>query len=235
MRRIDQWLSNLGYCSRREAREWIRDGRVRRTSGEPCDDAGEKVAASAILIDGEPPDHPEGLLLLMNKPAGYVCSHDAREGKRVYDLLPERWNRRLPAVTSIGRLDRDTTGLLLLTDQTPLVHRLTSPKHKVPKRYQAHVTQPVPLPRQEELTQLFASGTLTLDGEACLPAELRWPGPADAELVLTEGRFHQVRRMFAAVSLTVAALHRSDFGLLTLPQDLALGAYRQLPLDFSFF
>lgn len=235
MRRIDQWLSNLGYCSRREAREWIRSGRVRRTSGEACDDAGEKVAASAILVDGLPLDHPEGLLLLMNKPAGCVCSHEAREGKRVYDLLPARWNRRIPAVTSIGRLDRDTTGLLLLTDQTPLVHRLTSPKHKVPKRYQAHLTQPVPVPRQEELSRLFASGTLTLDDEPCLPAELRWPGPADAELVLTEGRFHQVRRMFAEVGLVVETLHRTDFGKLTLPRDLVAGTYRLLPLDFSFF
>jgi 16S rRNA pseudouridine516 synthase len=114
-----------------------------------------------------------------------------------------------------------------------MVHRLTSPKHKVPKRYAAQLAQPVPLERQQELSRIFAEGSLSLDGEPCLPAELGWSGSAAAELVLTEGRFHQVRRMFAAVDLTVVTLHRTHFGRLPL-DGLAPSEFRELPLDFSF-
>ncbi|HEX2099350.1 MAG TPA: S4 domain-containing protein, partial [Candidatus Synoicihabitans sp.] len=126
MRRIDQWLANLGYCSRREARGWLNAGRV-TVRGKRADDPGAKVAASDVRVDGEPLDHPEGLLLLLHKPLGLVCSHDPREGPNVYDLLPARWRQRNPVVTSVGRLDKETSGLLLLTDQSELVHRLTSP------------------------------------------------------------------------------------------------------------
>src|SRR5687767_10610568 len=116
MRRLDQLLSNLGYCSRREARAWIADGRV-TVRGEPADDVSQKAHAADVRVDGEPLDHPDGLLLLLHKPVGLVCSHDEREGASVYSLLPERWRRRNPVVTSVGRLDKDTSGLLLLTDQ----------------------------------------------------------------------------------------------------------------------
>jgi 16S rRNA pseudouridine516 synthase len=237
VKRLDQWLSNLGYCSRREARAWLRDGRLTRPHGEAWEDVGARADAAEVRVDGEPLDHPEGLLVMMNKPAGVVCSHDTREGRRVYDLVPERWNRRIPPLASIGRLDRDTTGLLLLTDQTALVHQLTSPKHKVPKRYVAGFAQPVPVARQEEIAALFASGSVTLEGEteACLPAELHWRGPAEAEIVLVEGRFHQVKRMFAAVGAVVITLHRSNFGRLALPDDLPPSEFRLLAVDFSFF
>ena len=125
MRRLDQLLANLGYCSRREARAWVQDGRV-TVRGEVADDFGAKSNPADVRIDGEPPDHPDGLLLLLHKPTGLVCSHDEREGPNVYSLLPPRWRARNPQVTSIGRLDKDTSGLLLLTDQSELVHRLTS-------------------------------------------------------------------------------------------------------------
>lgn len=235
MKRLDQWLSNLGYCSRREARDWIKAGRIANAAGEHYTDPSQKAEAEGIRVDGEALDHPEGLLVAMNKPLDVVCSQDTREGRRVYDLLPPRWNRRSPALTTIGRLDRDTTGLLLLTDQSPLVHRLTSPKQKLPKRYRARLAQSVPSPRQSEVTALFRSGTLELEGQACLPAELEWKSPELAEVVLLEGRFHQVRRMFAAAELTVLNLQRTSFGQLTLPADLAPGEYRLLPLDFFRF
>ncbi|MFM9081968.1 MAG: S4 domain-containing protein, partial [Opitutaceae bacterium] len=111
MRRLDQLLANLGYCSRREARDWVSAGRV-TVAGGPARDAGQRVAAGEIRIDGEPPDHPDGLLLLLHKPTGLVCSHDEREGPSVYSLLPERWRRRNPVVTSVGRLDKETSGAL---------------------------------------------------------------------------------------------------------------------------
>jgi 16S rRNA pseudouridine516 synthase len=226
LRRIDQLLANLGYCSRREAREWIESGRV-VVAGRTANDPGKKVAASDVRVDDEPLDHPDGLLLMMNKPLGLVCSHDTHEGPRIYDLLPPRWLKRNPAVTSIGRLDKDTSGLLLLTDQTPLVHRLTSPKHKVDKRYVATVN----LPLKPELVSLFASGTLTLPDETnpCLPAQLRIVNPHTAEVILTEGRYHQVRRMFASQGYEVLTLHRAAFGAWELG-DLAIGQWLEVAL-----
>lgn len=227
-RRLDQLLANLGYCSRREARDWIDAGRV-TVRRQPADDPGQKANPDDVLVDNEPLDRPNGLLLLLHKPLGLVCSHDEREGPNVYSLLPERWRRRNPQVTSIGRLDKDTSGLLLLTDQTALVHKLTSPKHKVPKLYRATVNGTL----TPALVPVFASGTLLLadEKEACQPAELRILNSTTAEVVLTEGRYHQVRRMFASQGCEVVALHRSRFGNLDLG-DLPPGQWRELPLDF---
>jgi len=227
-RRLDQLLSSLGYCSRRDARDWLKAGRI-SVAGKVVNDPGLKPAAAAVRIDGEPLDHPEGLLLLLNKPLGLTCSHDLREAPLVYDLLPPRWRDRNPVVTTVGRLDKETSGLLLLTDQTDLVHRLTSPKYKVAKIYHAALDRDLP----PELIPLFAAGTLQLDGEEtpCAPATLRQLAPRLAEVTLTEGKYHQVRRMFAAAAgLTVTALHRTAFGHLTL-DDLAPGSYRELGLD----
>lgn len=227
MRRLDQLLSNLGYCSRREARAWIDDGRV-IVRGELADDVGQKVDAADVRVDGAPVDHPDGLLLLLHKPVGLVCSHEQREGPNVYSLLPERWRRRNPIVTSVGRLDKDTSGLLLLTDQSPLVHRLTSPKHKVAKVYRATTDRDL----TSDLIPLLTSGTLLLAGETepCAPAQLRLISPREAELTLIEGRYHQVRRMFSTCGATVLTLHRERFGQLELG-DLTPGEWRELPLN----
>lgn len=228
MRRLDQLLSSLGYCSRREARQWIDDGRV-TVRGETADDVSRKAAAGDVQVDGEPLDHPDGLLLMLHKPTGLVCSHEVREGANVYSLLPERWRNRNPIVTSVGRLDKDTSGLLLLTDQSALVHRLTSPKHKVPKIYRATVDRDL----SPELVPLFASGTLLLEGEKtlCAPSAMRVLSSREAELTLIEGRYHQVRRMFSSQGVTVLTLHRERFGPLALG-DLPKGEWRELPLDF---
>lgn len=227
MRRLDQLLSNLGYCSRSEARVWVRSGLI-TVAGEPADDPGRRVPPEDVKVGGEPLDHPDGLLLMLHKPPGLVCSHDSREGPTIYSLIPDRWRRRNPRVTSIGRLDRDTSGLLLLTDQSPLVQRLTSPRHKVPKVYFATVDSDL----SRELVPLFAEGTLKLDGETtpCAPASLRLLGPREAELTLTEGRYHQVRRMFSACGAQVLTLHRACFGHLDLG-DLPPGSWRELPLE----
>lgn len=227
MRRLDQWLANLGYCSRREARAWIDAGRV-TVRGTPATDPGTRAAAADVGVDGASLDHPDGLLLLLHKPPGLVCSHDPREGPSVYDLLPPRWRARNPVVTSIGRLDKDTSGLLLLTDQTTLVHRLTSPKHKVDKVYRAEVDRDL----ESHLIPLFASGTVQLEGEKapCAPAALECLGPRTARLTLTEGKYHQVRRMFASQGWTVLSLHRERFGPLELGT-LAPGQWRELPLS----
>ncbi len=230
MRRLDQLLANLGYCSRREAKAYLRahEATLVDAPAKPLTDPARKVAAAAVRIDGAPLDHPDGLLLLFNKPLGLTCSHDPREAPLVYEALPPRWQARNPVITSVGRLDKETSGLLLLTDQTTLVHQLTSPKHKVRKHYVATVDRDL----DPALIATFAAGTLQLDDEKapCAPAELTLLDARTAELVLTEGKYHQVRRMFAACGWTVLSLHRTTFGDLTLG-DLPPGQWRELPLD----
>jgi 16S rRNA pseudouridine516 synthase len=227
MRRLDQLLASLGYGSRREVREWIEAGRV-TVKGSAVSDAGTRVDASDVRIDGEPPDHPGELLIMLNKPAGRVCSHDSGEGPTVYALLPERWQRRNPPVTSVGRLDKDTTGLLLLTDNSQWVHKLTSPKHKVPKVYQVQLDRDLPA----GIEGVFASGSLLLQDEKkpCAPALLKRTGTRNAEVTLTEGRYHQVKRMFAHQGCGVVGLHRSQFGSLEVGS-LPLGSWIELPIN----
>lgn len=227
MRRLDQLLANLGYCSRSDARHWVTRGRV-TVGGTVARNSGQKADPAQVRVDGEPLDHPAGLLLLLHKPTGLVCSHDVREGPSIYDLLPDRWRARNPVVTSVGRLDKDTSGLILLTDQSPLVHRLTSPKHKVPKVYRATVDRDL----DPDLIPLFGAGTLELEGEKAplAPATLVIREPRVAELTLIEGKYHQVRRMFASQGWQVETLHRERFGPLDLT-DLPVGEWREMPLD----
>lgn len=227
MPRLDQLLAGLGYGSRREVRDWIGAGRV-SVAGAAAADPGARVEPGSVLVDGSPLDHPGGLLILLNKPGGLVCSHDPAEGPAVYGLLPERWRRRNPPVTTVGRLDKDTTGLLLLTDRSELVHRLTSPRRKVPKAYRATLDREPPAGAEEELS----GGRLVLPGEdrPCAPATLRRLGPLETEIIVTEGRFHQVRRMFAALGCAVVALHRVRFGALELG-DLPPGRWIELPMN----
>lgn len=230
MRRLDQLLANLGYCSRREAKAFVRAHAVTLATdpnAAPLTDPSRKVDPAAVRVDGEPLDHPDGILLVFHKPLGLTCSHDPREAPLIYEVLPPRWQARHPVITSVGRLDKETSGLLLLTDQTALVHRLTSPKHKVPKHYVATVDRDL----DPALIATFAAGTLQLDDEKtpCAPAVLTLLDARTAELVLTEGKYHQVRRMFAACGWTVLTLHRTTFGDLTL-DDLPAGAWRELPL-----
>jgi 16S rRNA pseudouridine516 synthase len=225
--RLDQLLASLGYGSRREARALIESGHV-SVRGKASNDHERRVDPSDVRVDGEPLDHPDGLLLLLHKPAGLVCSHNALEGPAIYGLLPARWRRRNPPVTSVGRLDKETTGLLLLTDQSELVHRLTSPKRKVTKVYTA-VLDREPAPGVEAL---FASGQFLLPGESapCAPVEMRRLGALEVEVTLVEGRYHQVRRMFAAQSCQVLSLHRARFGDLDLGT-LPPGKWIELPLN----
>jgi 16S rRNA pseudouridine516 synthase len=222
--RLDKLLSSLGYCSRREVATLIREGIISHIDNFPLK-SDTKVAHDKIRFEGEPLDPPQGMVILMHKPVGYVCSHDDGEGRLVYDLLPERWRRRDPKISTVGRLDKETSGLLLLTDDGALLHRLTSPKHKVPKVYEATLDRPL----KGDEGEIFASGTLMLNGEKtpCLPAKLEVIDPTHARLEIVEGRYHQVRRMFAAAGNHVIALHRSSFGDLTL-EDLKMGEYRLL-------
>ena len=222
--RLDQLLSRFGYCSRSEARAWLRRGRVLRGE-EVLDDPSERVLATEVLVDGQPVEFPEGLLVAFHKPAGYTCSHDPKDSPTIFEILPPRWLARNPVVSSVGRLDKDATGLLLLTDQGDLIHEWTSPRHHVPKLYEVTVEADL----LGGLEALFASGTLLLEGEAkpCLPARLEVLGPRSARVELTEGRYHQVKRMFASQGCPVSRLHRTRIGALELG-NLPEGQWREI-------
>lgn len=228
MMRIDALLARYGYCSRREAASWIRAGRC-SANGETAVSPAAKVDPREVLIDGQPVEFPDGLYVALNKPTGYICSH-AEPGRLVLELLPERWSRRKPAVAMAGRLDKETSGLLLLSDDGNFIHRMTSPKSHVPKTYAFTTTAPVP----EEAAALFASGELLLEGESkpCLPARLALDGPCSGTLVLHEGRYHQVRRMLASVGSPVRTLRRTRIGTLAL-EDLNLEEGAWTPVNPS--
>lgn len=216
-------IANLGYGSRKEVMQLFREGRVTDAAGEVLY-ADDKVEHGQLRLDSEPLDPPTGLTLLMHKPTGYTCSRkDA--GRLVYDLLPPRWRRRDPALSTVGRLDRDTSGLLLLTDDGALLHRIISPKANVAKVYEATLARDL---RGDE-GALFASGTLMLESETTplAPAQLVALAPRRARLTVTEGRYHQVRRMFAATGNHVETLERVAIGRLTL-DGLAPSAWRVL-------
>ena len=233
--RLDRLLANLGYGSRRDVQALVGAGRV-LLDGVPVTEADGRIALAPDLPDrmtvrGRPLDPLPGLILMLNKPLGMTCSHK-EAGPLVYSVLPERWRRRDPAISTVGRLDKETSGLLLMTDDGGLLHRIISPKSNVPKRYVATLDRPL---RGDEAA-LFASGTMLLDGEEkpLLAAELEVLEPKLARLTIHEGRYHQVRRMFAAAGNHVVELHRDRMGGLDLPADLEPGQYRLLtPADIA--
>lgn len=235
--RLRQYLQALGYGTRREVEAMLAEGRVTDAQGEALyvdDEVGEGAAArgthrlphDAVRVDGAVLDPPHGLLVAMHKPVGVTCS-TKDPGRVVYDLLPARWKARDPIVSPVGRLDKDTSGLLLFTDDGQLLHRLTSPKHHQPKVYRVSLAEDL---RGNE-TALFAAGSLLLEGEhkPLLPAALDVIGPREARLTLHEGRYHQVRRMFAATGNAVLTLHREAIGGLVLDAlGLEAGEWRVL-------
>ena len=216
-------IANLGYGSRKQVAAMFREGLITDLDGEVLY-ADDVIDASKVLVEDEPLDPPPGILLMLHKPVGYTCSHKD-QGRLIYDLLPPRYHVRKPALSSVGRLDRDTSGLLLLTDDGALLHRIISPKSRLPKVYRATLAEDL---RGDEAAT-FASGTLMLEAEATplLPAELEVISLREARLTLHEGRYHQVRRMFAAVGNHVESLHRQRIGGMAL-EDLEAGQWRQL-------
>jgi 16S rRNA pseudouridine516 synthase len=223
-RRVDQWISNLGYCSRREVSAAISEG-ILCHRHQISIKAQDKVVAEDLLWNQQTLEAPHGLFVMYHKPVGLVCSHSTSEGPSIYEKLPPQWLRRNPALTSIGRLDKETSGLLLLTDQGHLVHQYTSPNYSCEKQYEITVEQVF----QEDLTARFQSGTLLLRGESkpCSPAIYKQTSAHTATLIITEGRYHQVRRMFAALGYHITHLHRSRVGSYTLGS-LTEGQYQPI-------
>ena len=221
--RLIKLIANLGYGSQKDVRAMIRAGRVCSVSGETLT-AEAQIGHDDILLDGAPLDPPTGLMLMLHKPEGFTCS-TADPGRVVYELLPRRFALRKPIISPVGWLDRDTSGLLLLTDDGDILHRIISPRSAIPKTYRASLDRPL----SGEEAAMFASGTMMLrsDPKPLLPATLTILDDRTALVTVTEGRYHQIRRMFAAVGNHVTALHRVQIGSLDLGE-LAPGEWRAL-------
>jgi 16S rRNA pseudouridine516 synthase len=230
--RVDKLLASLGYGSRKDIARMARAGGI-TLNGADLLDVTQRIPLtpdlpSRLKIDGAALDPLAGMVILLNKPLGMTCSHK-EHGPLVHDILPERWRRREPVISTVGRLDKQTSGLLLLTDDGDLLHRVISPRRHIRKTYRARLARPLKGTEGE----LFASGHLMLEGEdkPLAPAELEVISDTEVLLSITEGRYHQVRRMFAATGNHVEALHRERLGGLSLPDRLAAGQWRLLGED----
>jgi len=219
-------LANLGYGSRKEVARMLANGWVTRADGSVPgeDDDIEPAGHGDIRVGDEPLDPPQGCILMLHKPVGYTCSSKDL-GRLIYELLPPRFRLRKPMLSAVGRLDRDTSGLLLMTDDGALLHRITSPKAHLPKVYEATLANEL---RGDEAV-IFASGTLLLESETLplAPATLTAITQQRVRITTIEGRYHQVRRMFAAVGNHVETLQRVSIGGLGLG-DLGAGEWRLL-------
>ena len=223
MERLDKRLAATGLWSRKEARELVRGGRV-TVDGQTARSPENKVTEdSVILVDGEPLDSGGPVYIMLHKPGGVVSATEDPREKTVLSLLPERY-RRL-GLFPAGRLDKDTEGLLLLTNDGPLAHRLLSPRHHVDKKYYVEVAGAL----DGEACRLFREGITLADGYTCQPAELELlDRPAAAYVTLHEGKYHQIKRMLASRGKPVTYLKRVTFGPLKLDETLEIGCWRLL-------
>ena len=221
--RLDKLLAGSGLVSRREAKQLVRQGRV-TVNGAPPPSAELKCDPEKddIRLDGQHVNCARFRYLMLHKPAGVLSATRDDSQPTVLDLLPPRL--RAPELFPVGRLDKDTTGLLLLTNDGDWAHRILAPRSHVPKRYRAEVDGGLDAADAEA----FSNGITLADGTLCRPALLEQEGPRTAVVTLYEGRYHQVKRMFAARGKTVTRLHRLSIGPLALDETLAPGAFREL-------
>ena len=220
--RIQKLISSCGLASRRTAEAWIQDGRVtvngrRAELGDRAD-----LERDEILVDGVALSRGEKhTYLMLNKPKGYVSATEDRDHETVLALVPEEYAGR--DIFPAGRLDRDTTGLMIITDDGAMAHNILAPKKHVQKVY--HVELDIPV--TEEMARGFAEGVELNDG-VCKEAGLEITGEYAARVTLKEGRYHQIKRMFGCFGAKVVGLHRLAMGDLWLPEDLQLGECREL-------
>lgn len=223
--RLDKYIAHTTDLSRRQARQLTRAGAV-SVDGVVVSDPAAMVSASAVIaVDGEPLRRPGYRYFMLHKPLGYICANHDPVHPVIMDLLAED---NLDLLHCAGRLDIDATGLVLITDDGQWSHRIRSPRHGYTKTY--HVEVDIPIPPNAE--QRFAKGLfLPADERRTRPAELMRIDAHTARLVLTEGRYHQVKRMFAAVGCTVETLHREQIGGVRLDTSLLPGEYRALSAE----
>ena len=223
MERLDKVISATGKKSRREVKELVRQGRI-YVDGKVASAADMKVdpEKSEILLDGENIGYEKYTYVMLHKPAGVLSAVEDKRQKTVLDLLPEELQKR--GLSPVGRLDKDTEGLLLLTNDGDLTHHLLSPRHHVDKVYYAKVDGQL----EQADCEASAAGMTLGDGLECMPAGLKILSPGEALVTLQEGKFHQVKRMLAARGKPVVYLKRLSMGPLELDESLQPGSFRHL-------
>lgn len=230
--RLDRLLGNLGYGTRTELQRVIKKGWV-TINGEPLKNPAQKIDLSktesdALLFDGEALDPFPPMVLMMHKPESYVCAHDEKDGPSAMNILPHRFSLRSPQLSFCGRLDMDSTGLVLMSDDGTLLHRITHPSSHLSKIYEVELENPL----HGHEAEIFASGEMLLDGEEkpLKPVEMDILSAKHVRMTLTEGRYHQIKRMFEEVGNKVIALHRTQIGPIVL-DDLPVGEWRPLSAE----
>ena len=226
MERLDKFLCSQSTLTRSEAGRAIRCGRV-TVDGAVCRQTAQKVdpATQTVALDGKALTYARFVYWMLNKPAGILCVSRDPKAPTVVDLLPEEARRK--GLFPAGRLDKDTHGLVLITDDGDFAHRMLSPRHHIPKTYHARLDKPLPA----DTAQRFADGIVLEDGTECKPAQVRLLEEGEtplAEVILVEGKYHQIKRMFAAVGCHVDWLKRVKMGDLPLDESLAEGECRLL-------
>ena len=221
MVRLDKFLCDCGIGTRSQVKQLLRTGRV-TVDGKAATDGSMKVSsAQQVLFDGQPLTETGRVVLMLNKPAGYITATEDKTQKTVMELLPPRY--RHMDLKPVGRLDKETEGLLLFTNDGDLLHRLISPKKEVPKAYYARHEGTA----TEADVAAFAEGLMLRDETKCLPAKLEPLGEGESLITVCEGKYHQVRRMMASRNMTVLYLERRSEGCLELGE-LPRGEVRQL-------
>lgn len=222
--RFDKIISTQFNISRKDARIGIRKGKG-IVDGQVLKDPSVLVSTdSQIVYNGQALDFKEYVYILMNKPKGVLSAATDKSKKTVVDLVPEHLKRK--NLFPVGRLDKDTTGLLIITDDGEFAHNAISPKKNVLKTYVATLDGDV----TDEMVEKFANGVVLADGTVCKSAFLKPLGEKRAEIKISEGKYHQIKRMFGTVGLGVNELCRTGFGNLTLPQDLEEGQCKPLEI-----
>ena len=234
--RLSELLYSQGFGTRRLCAGLIENGLV-TVRGEVLSEPATEIDVStwpvAYTVQGQSWEYQQRAYVMLNKPAGYECSHRPGAWPSVYTLLPAPLRQRptpgkVQGVQAVGRLDHDTTGLLLLSDDGAFIHRMNSPRHHVPKVYEVTTKHPLD---ERQITRLKSGVVLDDDPKPVAAADAQALGEHHLQLTLTEGKYHQVKRMVAAVGNRVEALHRSRIGGLALPTDLAPGEWRWLGED----
>jgi 16S rRNA pseudouridine516 synthase len=231
---LQDLLFSQGFGPRRVCLGLIQQGLV-TVSGQSATDPYQDIDTDGFqfTVEGTPWTYHAKAYLMLHKPAGYECSQKPSAWPSIYTLLPGQLRQRpvkggQPGVQAIGRLDQDTTGLLLLSDDGAFIHKMSSPKHHVPKVYQLTTADPVD---DRQVQRLLAGVVLDDSPKPVRAAACVATGSHTLDLTLTEGKYHQVKRMLAAVGNRVTALHRSRIGDLELPEDLRAGEWRWLSGD----
>lgn len=225
MERIDKIIASQGVYSRSEVKKLIQQKKI-KVNGEIITSSNIKIdtANAKILIDNEDLTIKKHIYLMLNKPEGYVSATKDGKDKTVLDLVPDEYKSR--EVFPAGRLDKNTTGLMIITDDGQMAHNILAPKKHISKKYEVTIDIPV----TEEMKNGFKDGVELIDGK-CKSSDMVITGQYTAEVILTEGRYHQIKRMFGCYGAKVTKLHRTQMGKLELPKDLAPGKTRELTLE----